>query len=185
MSLITISDLRLLLRLNGISTDTYTDTEMEALLEYYTNELNSLLCFQYETCEHTEYQKLTEDKVTLLDYYPVQYISKVLLDDKEYSGLVKRVDKHNGIIYFCESVTGEITINYTTGWTEDNIKKFITPVLVDLMVSGLKYGNEGRISSLHEGDVSVTYDTSVNSLLDVNNRITDLNKRFSVRARLL
>ena len=185
MSLITIPDLRLLLRLNGINTDTYTDTEMESLLEYYTNMLNSLLCFEYKTCEHTEYHELKGDKLTLVDYYPVQYVTSVSVEDKEYSGLVKRVDKHNGIIYFTETVTGELTITYTTGWTEDKIKRYITPLLVDLMVTGLKYGNEGRISSLHEGDVSVTYDTSVNSLLDVNNRITDLNKRFSVRARLL
>jgi hypothetical protein len=183
MSLITIPDLRLLLRLNGISTDTYTDTEMESLLEYYTSMLNSLLCFEYETCEHTEYQDLTGDKFTLLDYYPIQYVTSVSVDDKEYSGLVKRLDKHNGVIYFTGTVTGELTVTYATGWTENKIKQYIRPLLVDLMITGLKYGNEGRISSLHEGDVSVTYDMS--SLLDVNNRITDLNKRFSVRARLL
>lgn len=182
---INIDELRLILKVDGVDTDTYTDDELKQLITYYTKLFNNLISFNYTTIEYDEYIPLTEYTPAILTiHYPIQELSTLTIDDKDYINQIKHINHESGVIHFKESIQGDLRLVYTSGWSEESIDAIITPIIFDLTIYGLKYGAEGIITSLSEGDVSVSYDTG-SSLTDLRERIADLNKRFGVKARMI
>ena len=185
--MITIDELRIYLKLNGIDESQYTDKDIEHLIKYYTKLFNSLICFSYKTKTYNDYYPMDIYDVfdSLLIYNrPIKKITNVTLDDDDCTDKISYIDMKSGIIYFTEGVQGNVKVDYIAGWNDEDIKNIIIPIIIDLIIYGIKYGREGRIASLTEGDVSITYSTET-ELLDINDRIKNLNKRFCTKARML
>lgn len=183
--MINIDELRLILKVDGVDDTIYTDEELTQLIKYYTRLFNNLISFNYESREYMEYYPLYEytDSI-LINHYPIQELSTLTLEDKDYMGKIKYCNDDSGILYFQEPIQGDLHIKYISGWSEEDIESIITPIIFDLIIYGLKYGAEGIITSLSEGDVSVSYETGT-SLTNIKERISELNKRFGVKARMI
>lgn len=185
--MITIDELRTYLKLNNIDESQYTDEDIEHLIKYYTKLFNSLICFNYKTKTYNDYYPMDTYDVfdSLLIYNrPIKEITSVTLDNEDCTDKISYTDMKSGIIYFTEGVQGAVKVDYVAGWSDEDIEDIIIPIIVDLIIYGIKYGLEGRIGSLTEGDVSITYVTET-GLLDINDRIKNLNKRFCTKARML
>lgn len=183
--MINIDELRLILKVDGVEADNYSDEELNQLVTYYTRLFNNLISFNYIAREYNEYIPLFEyTSSVLINHYPIQEISTLTIENKDYINKLKHVNAESGLIYFTEPVLGDLQITYMSGWSEEDIEAIIQPVIFDLIVYGVKYGAEGIITSLREGDVSVSYDVN-SSLTNIRSRISDLNKRFGVKARMI
>lgn len=180
--MIDVDELRVVLRINGVDETTYSDDELNNLINFHTGLFNTLICFNYNLTEYEEYYPVSESTRSLLiNHYPIQSLSTLKIGDKDYTSNIKYLDKKPGIIYFKEPLTDDVSITYMSGFDETQVNELIKPLILDLIVYGVKYGVGGVISSLSEGDVSVSYDTS----MSIQSRINDLNKRYCVKARMI
>lgn len=178
-------EVRVILRVYGIDDTQYTDEELEHLIKYYTRVFNSLICFNYLPHDYDEYYLVNDyTKAVLINHYPIMEVSSIKLDDKDYMGNVYRIDKDTGIIYFKEPVMGDLVLKYHAGWSDEDIESIIIPFIIDLLVYGIRYGVDGIVSSISEGDVSVSFSITDKSL-NINSRLNALNKRFCPKARMI
>lgn len=178
--MINVDELRVLLRLQGVDEAKYTDDELSTLIEYYIHLFDTLICFNYRPKEYTDYCQISGSSL-LLNHYPIQSISAIIENNRDYLSRIKYVNKSSGIIYFHESILGFITVNYISGFSDAEIEELIKPVIIELIIYGIKYGVNGVITNLKEGDVSVSYDNSMN----IQSRIKDLNKRYCNKGRMI
>ena len=58
--MITIDELRLLLRLNGIDDKEFSDEDLETLINYYTDIFDTLICFEYRIKRYSEFYPLDD-----------------------------------------------------------------------------------------------------------------------------
>ena len=183
--MITVDELRLLLRLNGIDDKEFSDEDLETLINYYTDIFDTLICFEYRIKRYSEFYPCDDSFDSLvLNHYPVTKLISVTIDNKDCTNNIREINNKSGIIYFNRPFIGDTRAVYRSGWSEQDIEKYIYPLIIDLIIYCLKYGKAGVISSLTEGDVSVSYDID-SSILDINQRIKALNKRFCPKARML
>ena len=183
--MITVDELRLLLRLNGIDDSEYTDEDLQTLIDYYIKMFDSLICFNYRIQRYNDFYPVDgRFDSLLLNHYPVTRILTLTVDNNDHAKDIREINHKSGVVYFIRPLMGDVRISYCSGWTQRAIERYIIPVIVDLIIYGIKYGDGGFISSITEGDVSVSFDTN-NGLLDVNQRIKDLNRRFCPKARML
>jgi hypothetical protein len=179
------NEVRVILRAYGIDDSQYTDEELEHLIQYYTRLFNSLICFNYLPCDYEEYYPVNDStKAVLINHYPVIEVSSITLDEKDYTNNVYRIEKDTGIIYFKENIMGDLILKYHAGWSDKDIETIIIPLILDLLVYGIRYGVDGIVSSISEGDVSVSFSITEKSL-NINSRLNDLNKRFCPKARMI
>ena len=185
MIMIDLDELRLLLRLNEIDDSKYTDKDLEHLIDYYTKVFNSLICFNYHIKRYDDFYPADGSfDSLLLNHYPVTKLITLKIDNKDCANFIREFNKKSGIIYFNKHFIGDVKVTYRSGWSQEDIDTYIIPLIIDLIIYSIKYGGDGVVSSVTEGDVSVSFDMNSSSI-DINQRIKDLNRRFCPKARML
>ena len=183
--MIDINDLRLLLKLNGIDDTQYTDEDLEKLIDYYTKVFDSLICFNYHSKQYEDFIPADDSfNSLLLNHFPVTNLITLTIKEKNHLDDIRNINLTSGIIHFKKPFIGDTRVIYRSGWSDEDIERLINPIILDLIIWGIKYGKAGLINSITEGDVSVSYDNTDN-ILNINQRIRDLNKRFCPKARML
>lgn len=171
-----ISDLRELLQVYGIDDSQYTDTQLQLLLKQARTFIGNA------TPENREdYVDQYHGKKYMTQYYPVS------VDSVNVTVGGESVTPHHiteeGIIYFDNIVNGELSCTYTQQLSEEDISGAVLPLVVYM----IQDQNGGNMSSITEGDVSVSFDnnSTVSTSNQINRLIESLRQKYKARVVLL
>lgn len=183
MTLITPTELKTNLKLQGIDTDDLDDETLLNLINLKVNELTALTGIPVNPV--TRKQIIQKFKGTLFEceWYPVSEINSLKIDNKELTIDTDFIlDESLGVIYFNENLNGLLVIEYTHKVSDDFIKNNINSLISDMALYQLKSNDsnlDGVVSSIHEADQSINYDTN-NSLGNrIYTRIGSLKSSFT------
>ena len=117
----------------------------------------------------------------VLDYYPLKSIRKLMVDSNCIRLQECLIDKQAGIIFLPKRYTGKLYIQYTYCIPPEEFD-----AIIDLM---MEYDNtpgwDKRASSITEGGVTVSLDTSTGSYALIQSMIDDLRLRYNTTARMI
>lgn len=187
--IISTDELKTILTLKGIKDIGYTPEELEILIEYKTRELQGLIGVNVEETQETQTVRYFNDDRMRLRQYPVQSIESITFKNEELECKHYFLDEKLGIVYFDKKYCGLISVNYISCISEEEINNTISPLLVDMILYDIlnkgNNPNNGIISSVKEGDVSVNYDTSSTLGNRIWSRIEELRERYKRTARVV
>lgn len=196
---IDINKIKTLLKFEGINVDV-TDEELQILVESKLKELEGIINADIYPQDRTDIQGSFKGKVYELINYPVLNIHRVFINDKCVHKEHFNVNYDVGIIYFDKTYYDvNIRIQYTTGIPDYDFEFLIIPLIKDMVgytiTSGLvnsKLGGlNGFVTSLHEGDVSMSFgngnggsNNNYGYNAGVNSKIDELKNRYLYSARV-
>lgn len=173
-----IEELRKLLRLYKIDDTQFTDEDLELLI----SQAKTLIGKEFiEDANREDYVEHLSSKRYMTDYYPILVDSvQVFVDDEE---VIPRRITENGILYFEKNVNGEFLCTYTQGFERSSIDEAIKSIVMYM----IQEQDNQNISSISEGDVSVSYNTDdlMSSSTKLNELIESIRNKFRARVRLL
>ena len=185
MSKISIDELRSLFQFNNITT-TYSDEELSELVDLKMKELSALTGIPFDDLSQTQINSNFQGKVIVLDYYPVDEIHNIIIDDTCLNSRDYRVDENNGVIYLNRIWQGFLRVEYIQSISyKTNL--LINQLIGDMIVYHLNPENTGKgeVSSIKEMDTTVSYDTSTSQGKLIESRINELKSSFKCRIRWL
>lgn len=175
---ITVQDVRDALAIYGVQTD-LTDAQIGQLIEFKTNELSERIGVPIGAVTK-EYDVFDfQGNRIFLQFYPVQSLTSFKIDNVDITDY--KLKKDNGYIKLSTDKKGDLVIVYQYGL---DITAPIKHLIVDMIVLALKYGLDGKTTSVREGDIQVSYGTYSFSEY-VQNRIDNLRNKYAGRLRLL
>lgn len=122
-----------------------------------------------------------DDDVIILDHYPLHSLNKLMIDKKCICLNDCIIDEEAGLIYLDQSYNGRLYVQYMYC-----IPEAAYMPIIDLMI---EYQNtpgwDKRASSISEGGVTVSLDTSAGQWGIINSMITDLKNQYNTTARLI
>ena len=185
MSKISAEELRLLFKFNNIST-TFTDGELDDLVDLKIKEVSALTNLPLNDLVRKQITNRFHGDIIELDYYPVGEIHNIIIDDTSLNSQDYRVDEDNGIIYLNNHHNGFLRVEYVHTISEKT-NQLVNQLIGDMIVYQLTPGNNGNgeISSIHEMDTTVNYDTSTSQGKLIQSRIDELKLCNNCRVRWL
>ena len=188
MSLITPEELKNILKLQGIPESDLEDlTQLQSLIDLKVNEITALTGIPVNPVNKKQIIKQFTGDIFESDWYPILNVTSFKIDGAELTENENYVlDETTGIFYLNNFHTGMLIIEYTNGLLEEDITSKINPLISDMILYGFTSldNNAGEISSIHEADQSISYDTS-NSLGNrIYARIDDLKSTYNHSAKV-
>ena len=170
--------LRKMLISHGITTE-YSNDELDSFILEAKLLLDAP--FVYDTL-HEDYVDDFEGNKYMLRYYPFKESNEfsVSLNDEDITSHVKKIMK-SGLLFFDKSFHGSLNVTYSVGLDVDDINTYIVPIVLYIIRD-----KEGKnISSINEGDISISYDNTSNSSLTTDALIKRLKNKYGTRLRLI
>lgn len=126
-----------------------------------------------------EYTKEFSGDVYVTDNYPIKQLCELTING---SNITPDKIEENGIIHLSKSYHGKLQIRYIVGLTTDDINNYLIPLVVAVIEN--KAGM--NISSITEGDVSVSYNnnTGANSVT-IDSIVNELREKYSAKVVVL
>ena len=117
----------------------------------------------------------------VVDFYPIKSIRKIMINRNCIPVNECLIDNQAGIIFLPKHYTGELFLQYTYCIPKDEYD-----AIIDLMIEYDETpGWDKRASSITEGGVTVSLDTSTGKYAVINSMINDLKLRYNTTARLI
>ena len=163
---INLQEIRLLLKLQGITVD-FTDEELTLLINSKIRELEGLTGMHITPVDKTYYSRHLNQPVCELADYPILNVYKVFLDNVELKHKEYHVDYDLGIVYLADRNEGhhhffhdyksnnpyqyyphrhhhhlydkQIKVLYTTGVSDVDFTNLILPLLIDMVGYTINY----------------------------------------------
>lgn len=181
-----IIELKNYLKMNNITLD-LTDEELINLCEVKLNQLEGLIGININPKVNTIYINNFSSDVIFLDYYPVISIQKLTIDDKELDSNDYNIVLKEGIIYFNHIFKGKIELEYLAGFTQQEFNSNIQSLLYDIILYTFQKADNqfGEISSITEGNVSISYNSNTSLYTQINNKINSLKNKYHCRCVML
>lgn len=179
--LMSVDDVKLLFKLNNITTD-FDDDELQQLISITQKSMLAELGITLKPVQHTytvypnytEPRKQTRVPITLplvhvKDIDEIRVNKKILVDGVDYD-----FDEKNSIVYLKPrffhgfwhwwwhwywDIALIVTIKYTTQFDDEIILDLLNSLLGDLLVYQLTPANQRDVKTITEGDVTVSWDT--------------------------
>lgn len=170
--------LRSLLRNHNIPCDEYTDEQLGAYIDEAKLLLNTPYSFD---TTFTDYHDHFHGRVYLTDYYPLLSTSDVVVKVDDIVVTPRRIT-NDGRVFLEKCVDGSLECTYTVGLSDDDIINTILPVTMYIIQAS---NGTGDISSVNEGDLSVSYDTSNGYNAEVNKLVQQLKNKYRARVRII
>ena len=193
--MISTEKIRTLLKFDGVTVD-FTDEELQVLIDAKIDELEGLIGADIRPHDRQKTMGRFKGKVLELNFYPVVQVVDVIVNGCPLHERSYYVNNELGIIYFHHRIKGHVVVYYTTGLSERDFSFIIAPLIKDMVEYTLNYNNgftftkglsgDGRIASLKEGDVTVSfnYDSDLTLGGRINNRIEDLKNKYNFSTRI-
>ena len=180
--IITVEDLKKRLHLAGIDYSSYTDEDLQALIELAIERIEAETGLPIKQPRLiTEYEDSFHNKVYETDFYPLQ-CCEIRLDDELIEA--HRVDMDRGILYFKPVTPGDLEVKYQIQYTDTTV---LTGLITNIIILNISEDTvHGTWNSIREGEVSVTYGAGSGGLQDkVDKALNDLKGYYKPRLRLL
>lgn len=189
MTIITPTDLKQKLILQGIPESKINDDTLEDLIDLKVEELLSLTNIPIKEVSRKQIIKDFKGDLFESNFYPVHTVNSFKINNTELTNDDYVLDETTGIFYLNTNHKGLLVIEYLQRVSEDFLTSVINPLIVDMITYHYSTDNAGTgsVSSIKEMDTSINYDTS-NSLGNrIYNRIESLkqNNTFSARIKWL
>lgn len=186
MALITVDELKTELDNQGVDYSAYEE-QLEQLLKSTITKLQGLTGLSINPIIREFLIYDYEGKMLQFDFYPVQCVNQLCINEKIVDDDKYVLDEGLGVLYFKTLMNGVLKCKYTTYVPDEIITSIINPLLVDMLSHDINKGFnwEGEYSTVKEGDVSVSYDTSTGLYNSIQDRINNLKFMYSGRAKLL
>ena len=188
MSIITPEELKEKLILQGVPGSDLEDLDkLQSLIDLKVSEVTALAGVPVNPVSRKQIKKGFKGELFESDWYPIIDVNSFKIDGVELTKNDDYVlDEFGGIFYLNKNHTGMLVIEYTQGLSDEDIQNKINPLISDMVLYGFTSldNNAGDISSIHEADQSVSYDTS-NSLGNrIYSRIDALKSAYNYSARI-
>ena len=180
--IITVEDLKKRLHLAGIDYSSYTDEDLQALIELAIERIEAETGLPIKQPRLiTEYEDSFHNKVYETDFYPLQ-CCEIRLDDELIEA--HRVDMDKGILYFKPVNHGDLEVKYQIQYTDITV---LTGLITNIIILNISEDTvHGTWNSIREGEVSVTYGAGSGGLQGkVDKALNDLKGYYKPRLRLL
>lgn len=175
--MINLEDVKVLLSIKDINLG---DEELGNLITYYTNRIVSAtgIDLEVQTYHYTITDKHRINKIVLplSNIFDVDqiHIDFELMDDSKYF-----VDNKNGVIFFKEMLpyAEHIHIKYLTKADETLLRNILTPLVADMIIDGQSSEDSsvnGEITSIHEGNTSISFKNSTSLKDSIQSRLDKL-----------
>ena len=163
-----------------------TEEKFESLLTVVKAELETRLNLPLTTTSFIQtVHNFHGDKI-VVDMFPVQDIHKLTINNKRLcEGRDYQINNQDGIIYLKHHTVGFLKLEYLAGLSVEEYQKYITPVLLLMLQDQLDSGWDKHATSITEGSVSVTYDTSLGLQSKIEKSIEDLNNKYNTYLRMI
>ena len=180
--IISIDELKKRLHLAGIDYSSYTDEDLQALIELAIERIEAETGLPIKQPRLiTEYEDSFHNKVYETDFYPLQ-CCEIRLDDELIEA--HRVDMGRGILYFKPVTPGDLEVKYQIQYTDILVLSGLITNIIILNIS--EDTVHGTWNSIREGEVSVTYGAGSGGLQGkVDKALNDLKGYYKPRLRLL
>lgn len=181
-SIISIDELKKRLHLAGIDYSSYTDEDLQALIELAIERIEAETGLPIKQPRLiTEYEDSFHNKVYETDFYPLQ-CCEIRLDDELIEA--HRVDMDRGILYFKPVTPGDLEVKYQIQYTDITV---LTGLITNIIILNISEDTvHGTWNSIREGEVSVTYGAGSGGLQGkVDKALNDLKGYYKPRLRLL
>lgn len=184
---ITTDELATYLALNGQNAD-IGEEDLQNMINFKTNELSGILGMDFIETKHQEHILLEKGRTIVLNYYIVSEINSITVN----GGEIPQNDfsfSENGVVYLDYSFprNSSVIVDYTSCLPENVLNTQIKPIILDMcLLSFSNKGNSnGEVSSISEGDTSVSYNNSNSLGVQIRNRINSVRDRYGARVRLI
>lgn len=180
--IISIDELKKRLHLAGIDYSSYTDEDLQALIELAIERIEAETGLPIKQPRLiTEYEDSFHNKVYETDFYPLQ-CCEIRLDDELIEA--HRVDMDRGILYFKPVTPGDLEVKYQIQYTDITV---LTGLITNIIILNISEDTvHGTWNSIREGEVSVTYGAGSGGLQGkVDKALNDLKGYYKPRLRLL
>ena len=188
MTLITPEELQKLLELQGVASSELEDlTNLQNLIDLKISEITALTGLPVKPVTRKQIIKHFNRDVFEVDWYPVNSVNSFKIDNVELTDEDYVLDETSGIFYLNKIHQGLLVIEYLQELSDDDIINKINPLISDMVLYHFTNGqnrNMGDISSIHEMDTTVSYDTKNNLGSRIYNRIDSLKQVNSYSARV-
>ena len=186
MTLINVPSLKELLDLEEIPYD-LADSQLELLLTNTIKDLTGKTNIPIQPIHHKTIEKKFDGDIIELDHYPVRQISSLKIGSKNLTDDDFVLDQDLGIIYFHQTFSGMLVVEYCSMASDDVIDNKVNPLVFDIIKYRLSgnFTDNGVMTSVKEGDVQVNYDTSSTLGNLIRDRIEDLKTSYSIRIKVL
>lgn len=181
-SIISIDELKKRLHLAGIDYSSYTDEDLQALIELAIERIEAETGLPIKQPRLiTEYEDSFHKEVYETDFYPLQ-CCEIRLDDELIEA--HRVDMDRGILYFKPVNHGDLEVKYQIQYTDITV---LTGLITNIIILNISEDTvHGTWNSIREGEVSVTYGAGSGGLQGkVDKALNDLKGYYKPRLRLL
>lgn len=174
---INLEDVKMLLGARDIALD---DEELDKLITYYTNKIVSLtgIDLDVQTYHYTIIDKRNIKRIVLplSNIFDVDqvHIDYELCNDNKYF-----VDNKNGVIFFKDMLPycEHIHVKYLVKTDDTLLQNILTPLIADMIIDGentTDTGVNGEITSIHEGNTSISFKNSTSMKDSIQNRLDKL-----------
>lgn len=182
MTLITPEQLIDNLELQGVSDSDLTDCgKLQSLIDLKTSEVTSLTGLPVKPVNRKQIIRNFQGNLFEADWYPIHEVTSFKIDGIDLTTDDYVMDESAGIFYLNNNHYGLLVIEYVHKLSDEDIQAKINPLISDMILYGFTAldNNNGEISSIHEADQSISYDTT-NSLGNrIYARINNLKASFS------
>lgn len=169
-----VTDIQAMLEAHGV-TRTFTTDEIES----YILEAKMLCDVPLNGESYEDYKPSFSGDTYVTQQYPLQSVTSITLNGVE---VTPEKVTNEGVIYFSSTKQGKLVVQYTVGMSETDISSLLVPLVVALIEN--KVGL--NLSSVTEGDVSVTYNNSTGvSSTTIDSLVEEIRERYSSRVMLL
>ena len=177
--IVNLENVKIALKVKGIELE---DEELLDMIDYYVNQIVSytgvnldVQTYHYSIINKKYLRRIVLPLSNIFDVDQI-HINYELYDDDKYF-----VDAKNGVIFFKEplSYCEHVHVKYLVKPDETIVANIISPLVADMIINdkengdnGLDYG--GEISSIHEGNVSISFKSSTSLNDSIKSRLDKL-----------
>jgi hypothetical protein len=174
-----IETLRTMLETIGIQADEYTDTQLAGMIQNAA----TLIGEEYTTPRsEVDYDYDFHGDLYLTAEYPILARDlQIQLDERDITESIQSIT-NEGVIHFKEKQDGVLRVTYNVGLAGDVVQEYI---LLAAMYLAADNSHKGNISSITEGDVSISYNTTSNTYNSLDSVIRGIHEMFGARVKMI
>lgn len=162
-----------------------SDDDFNKLFELVKAQIAQKIGIPLEPTKFTQVERNFFDDIIILDYFPLDKIHHIKIGEEDLTTDDCIIDYSGGIIYLNNSIRGFLKLEYTSCISTNDYSMYILPLINDMIEYQLDTGWDKDASSIKEGEITITYDTSIGKGAKINDALNELKERYSAFCRMI
>lgn len=160
--------------------------ELEIIIKQIILKISQYIGVPIFPTSFTQIEKNFKGESLIVDTYPIYDIHSLTIEGKKlHEHKEFNLDKNAGLIYFKDYHEGFLKLEYTACLNDSQCELYINPLVLDMVDYELDMGWTKNASSISEGDVSISLDTSIGKGTLIQSKLDDLKILFNSNCRMI